>query len=796
MSKILTVLLMVVSLNTAEIIYFTKSKTNNATVTIDKHGSLSATFDLKIPSVGKFPQSINGTIYNYIRVKNLQSIHETGKPSLPVYNCTFAVPEGAHFSYTVIEKESIELDNVTVHPALRPHEDSRASEYPTFLETRKYDIEPEFEKDNTIYSKNAYYPADIVMITEIDKFRNTNLAGVRICPFQYNPVTGKLKVYTRLKVRVAFSGGTYTPGLKNQSEALVKRATVNGIEYIRTIKRRIDDDKDDIIVITTPKFAAPVAALAQWQRQKGYDVKIESRSSWDTSAVRKTVKDFWDANAEPEYMLIVGDFEDVPADSFDNRTWTDLPYVMFDGPSDMFAEMANGRIAVSNEEEAWTVVNKILLYEINPISDEEYYKNFLVCSQFEDLNKNDTADKRFTLTAYEMKTYLEGLNGFGYKGTHLTDVYNDDENPMYWNVGTYSFGGMIPEYLRRPNCSWNHNEEDVIEEINNGKFLVLHRDHGLEYGWAWPRFRSEHVGQLENGDKRPVVFSLNCLTGRFKSDTCFAEVLLRSLGGAVGVVAACRESYSGLNDAFCHGLFDAIWPGTAMYSPENENPDTVEHDPVYTMGDVVINGYIHMKENWFIFDDAARLFHWFGDPTMEIRTEKPKDLAVIHNRQIHFEATDFDISGLNVSAGYTTLYSKTSCSVVGKSKISGTSVTINLNTGLSKDDTLILTVRSHNYRPHIKNIPVVEEVDLAYPIEPDARSFNLFLNDRKFTLTNNNVLNLKLYSVNGRELAHYEWHNITKDIQVNVPSLSTGILIMMMSNGTKNIVQEKVLISK
>ena len=48
-----------------------------------------------------------------------------------------------------------------------------------------------------------------------------------------------------------------------------------------------------------------------------------------------------------------------------------------------------------------------------------------------------------------------------------------------------------------------------------GRFLILHRDHGWPDGWAEPTLHSGHVPQLTNGTKLPVVFGINCSSAAF-----------------------------------------------------------------------------------------------------------------------------------------------------------------------------------------------------------------------------------------------------------------------------------------
>ena len=74
----------------------------------------------------------------------------------------------------------------------------------------------------------SQYPGVVARLNGVNKYRNTVLAGVQICPVQYNPVTKTVKVYTHLKIAVTFSGGQFRSGLKNQSKKILQRVVVNG----------------------------------------------------------------------------------------------------------------------------------------------------------------------------------------------------------------------------------------------------------------------------------------------------------------------------------------------------------------------------------------------------------------------------------------------------------------------------------------------------------------------------------------------------------------------------------------
>jgi hypothetical protein len=85
-------------------------------------------------------------------------------------------------------------------------------------------------------------------------------------------------------------------------------------------------------------------------------------------------------------------------------------------------------------------------------------------------------------------------------------------------------GGPLPGYLHRPGgYPWIASAQDLTLGINGGAFLVTHRDHGSRMQWGHPEYLAQDVKALNNKNKLPVVWSLNCETGWFDNETDFNQ---------------------------------------------------------------------------------------------------------------------------------------------------------------------------------------------------------------------------------------------------------------------------------
>jgi hypothetical protein len=219
-------------------------------------------------------------------------------------------------------------------------------------------------------------------------------------------------------------------------------------------------------------------------------------------------------------------------------------------------------------------------------------------------------------------------------------IYTDQDPPgLYaFDDGTprrYHDGTPLPRDLRDYNgFTWDGGTGDIEAAFDDGRFLIVHRDHGWGGGWASPRFARGNVPSIDNEGQLPIVFSINCDTGRFANEanpdigdgvTYFAERLVRDgPGGAVAAIAPVRLTGTHTNNQIAKGLFDAIWPDVLPGYGSSREKDR--------LGDVFLHGLVYMMKQRSIPSPGAdpnyaakqlAYYQIFGDPSLWVRTGPP-----------------------------------------------------------------------------------------------------------------------------------------------------------------------------
>lgn len=582
----------------------------------------TSSVDVKYNIPGATLQSVvdNNTSYSLLKVKGFGLGSMEGDPALPNYQDIIAVPQASNLSISILSSTYRDYQNYTIYPS-----QGAAVDIDTVMP---------FKINRATYQSNNFYPGPLVEIKSTQDYKGMPLVFVQVNPVQYNPATNTIRCYSQIQYRLSYSNVYFHQNISPLDSKLLHNIVSNR-EFILN-KTSIDPlSSKSYIIVTTNKFLPAVERFASWKRKTGFKTKILVQDSWTSEQVKQSVHNEYNTSViKPDYLLIVGDNEDVPGEYLKTGYtphYSDLYYVCMGGTGDFVPDMAKGRIPVSNLNEANIVFDKIINYQITPPNDPDFYQNGVNCAYFQSYD-NKTEERRFVKTCEEVRDYLIS------KGYKINRVYctEGSVNPQFYNNGYYANGEPLPNELKRSfYFAWDGDRTDISNNINNGKFFVLHRDHGDYYGWGDPEYGISDIDQLNNGEKLPVLFSMNCQTGAFNIPICFSEKFIRHPnGGAVGVFCASEISLSGFNDALIIGMFDAIWsdPGLVVRfgSQGIVNPALNKHADIYSMGDVLNQGLLRMSQTWSdkgaiwdYQDYTYELFHYFGDPSMEMYTGTP-----------------------------------------------------------------------------------------------------------------------------------------------------------------------------
>lgn len=700
----------VYQISTAQNALDTSEKAFIPTRTVNDMGLAGIEISYDFPGVEVMGVEEGGRIWNKLFIPGFSQLKEIGKPALPSHNDLVIVPEGATYQIDILEEEWLEIENQLIYPALKPASDRAGTPSPSF------------EFDEIFYDTDIQYPSSPVSIDGISQYRNNEELFVRICPVSYNPKTRHTRMLQRIRYIIRFSGSTEFVNKSENSMHFLEHFGSAGINRAG-IRRELDDycttksaaEKSiatDYFILTVDRYLQAAKALALWKQQLGYGVEIISQEQWTSAEVKAAIHDRYDTYLpKPDYFVILGDHPDVPGEIKSNNSGdefaTDLYYACMNSAWDYQPDMAFGRISVNSPAQSLEVVNKIINYEKRPVKDSSFYKTSVHAAFFQDYDDyNSYADRRFAQTAEELLQYMTTAQSMNAQRVYYT---SSDVTPLRWNNGTYSSGEQLPAYLKKPTFAWDGDASDIVSHLNSGALYIMHRDHGDVDGWSDPSFKLGNINQLNNGDKLPIVLSINCLTGAFLETECFSEKFLRhSSGGTAGIFGHSEVSYSGYNDALSMGIMDAIWssPGfTPNFTGSGglPYPSVNPHNPIINLGDVKNYALNYMNQTWGISIYTHEIFHYFGDPSMRIGTAYPQEVIATHDSTILASTTNqLSIAG-NVAGLLATLvvdgvliaseYLPSNNSTMAFTPINGNNA--------------ILTISGHNYEPYVDTLPIL-----------------------------------------------------------------------------------------
>jgi hypothetical protein len=557
---------------------------------------------------------------------------QEGAPSLPSIGRYIALPQDASARVFILAQHTKTYHNVDVAPV---------PDIP--LET---DLSPVcYEKDKAIYDRNAYYPDQPVTLSDPMKLRGVDVVILGITPFQYNPTTRELIVYTDIRICVDFIGGTGHFG-EDRLRSLYWEPILCGhilnyrtLPHIDLLNRPPRDGCEYIIIVPDDSvFEAWADTIRNWRQLQGIYTEVFTLTEIGGSSAT-AIEAFIDSaynnwSMPPVAVLLLSDYPTsgdaygITSPVWNGYCTSDNIYADVDG--DNLPDIDVARISAQTESHLSIMINRILTYERSPYTDPGFYDHPLLCCALDSTNW-------FLLTT-------EIQNGF------YRNVFNKNPARQYggtpppsgssWSsapntdllIARFGLAGLAYITDTVPHgIPGGGNAGGINTAINAGAFLVNYRGPGAEGQWGNPLYHLSDLAGLTN-NMYPFVFSVACLTGRYSSSTvCLAEAFHRQYNGCLGIIAATQLSYSFVNDIYNLGLYDCLWPTFDPYYPVPRMPGHTDLRPGFA--NVYAKYYLHA---WDISPynqhkvHTYHLFHMFGDAFTTLYSDMPQTLTVTH----------------------------------------------------------------------------------------------------------------------------------------------------------------------
>jgi len=339
-----------------------------------------------------------------------------GKPNLPSKIFALAIPPGAELVEVTFDAgQGIELPGTfEVSPAPLPR--VIGQEDPRIYERERQTYERNYR---SVYERDEPYPQNVVELVRTAGYRKYNLVDVRVAPFIYRPLSGKLTYFPDIAVSVTYKfedkqNAVIVDNLA-RTEKTAREIILNYDQAQSWYPQGLSKDKGlyDFVIITLDACTTSVSSLANWEISKGRSVKVVT-TSWIGSTytgydlaekMRNFLRDKYPSGEWGiEDVLLVGHYDDVPMrrceqDVGYGKPETDLYYAELSLPDyqswdedmdrlwgentdtiDFYSEVNVGRIPWSTPSTVQSICEKSVTYEQE--NDPSFKKNILLLGAF------------------------------------------------------------------------------------------------------------------------------------------------------------------------------------------------------------------------------------------------------------------------------------------------------------------------------------------------------------------------------------------------------------------------------
>ncbi|MCG8698146.1 MAG: C25 family cysteine peptidase, partial [Bacteroidales bacterium] len=609
---------------------------------------------------------------------NTTDLMKKGAPALPKQTASLAVSETNQMQVEVVSSKYVELKNIRIAPSKG-----------TLLRTvNPNDVTYRFGKE---YRQNRFYPSELATMNDPYIIRDIRGQSVVVNPFQYNPVTKVLRIYTEVKVKISetnrYGKNSIAPSSKKRSAIDSEFQNIYNNHFInynqQETRKFVKDGFGNMLIVSHGAFMKEMDDFVAWKQSIGYNVEMVNYSTIGSiSALKKYVKNYYNSKGLT-YLLLVGDHQQIPADKSNSLAGhSDNSYGYVAG-NDHYVDLFVGRFSAESASHVRTQVERSIQYERDLSASASFIKKGVGIASNEGSGETDE--------------------------DHMNHIQKDLEKYGYTINKCYQNGG---------------NASQLSKHLNEGRGFINYVGHGSPSSWSSMYYSMSHVNKLQNTEKLPFIVSVACVVGEFYNKTSFCEAWQRATfnGKPAGAVVNAGST------------INQYWREPMI--AQDEMTDLMIANKVRTFGGMFANGIFKMNDvHGQRGYDMSDTWVCFGDPSIQLRTpgnpNGPKSNAgqaptvkitkpgngdnfpVGSNIQITATASDKDgsvkqveffVDGVSISIDKTAPYSATYTKAAkGKHSISAvakdndnltSSSSVNITVGTSSEDIEITSTKS------------------------------------------------------------------------------------------------------
>ncbi|HEC82660.1 MAG TPA: hypothetical protein ENI53_02105, partial [Thermoplasmatales archaeon] len=552
------------------------------------------------------PLIINGKECYSIRLEDEPNIIKKGYPSLPKICRSIIIPDDKKMEIRIKGYEYTEYENVLIEP----------SKGLIFRNINPDNVSYEFGE---IYQKDEWYPNIIAELREPYILRDFRGQVVEVHPFQYNANQKKLRVYNEIVVEIypvgkgevnVFERQRSLEKIDSEFKRIYERHFIN---FDKIIGRYTPvDEVGNILIICYDSFYSTMKPFVTWKNMKGIPTEMVNLSDVGSTAndIKNYIINYYNTNGLT-FVLLVGDIQQIPSLYYNGYAASDPSYTYVVG-NDHYPDLFIGRFSAQTVSQLETQVNRSIEYEKNPQSGANWYHKGVGVASSQGPGDDGEYDYQ------HVRNIRAKLLNYTY--TYVDEFYDGSQG------GGDAGGNPTPTM--------------ISNALNDGRSILNYCGHGSASSWGTSGFSNSHINSLVNDNMLPYVINVACNNGQFDDyNECFCEAWLRatdsSNGEPTGAIVATGSSKSMAWDP----------PMDAQDEMNDILVESYANNIKHTIGGIHYNGCMHMNDNYGSSGYAETdTWIFFGDPSIEIRTDTPSNMTVVHSPVIPIGSLSYSVS--------------------------------------------------------------------------------------------------------------------------------------------------------